>query len=48
MCHHHRSSDGKDKVTFLESSHLNFLVEGSGNLGLVELDLLLGLQTFII
>jgi len=48
MCHHHGSSDSQDEVAFLESSLLNFLIEGSENLSLIKLDLLLSLQAFII
>jgi len=45
--HHHWPFDSQDEVTFLESSLLNFLVEGSENLSLIKLDLLLSLQAFV-
>jgi len=48
MCHNHRSSDSWNKIVFLENLFSDFLVEGSENLSLTELDLLFGLQTFII
>jgi len=48
MYHYHGSYDGYDKVTFLESPLLDFLIEGPGNSSLIELNLLLSLQALII
>ena len=47
MCHDHGSIDS-DKTIFLESSFLDFLVEGFCDLSLVELDFLVSFQSFII
>ena len=48
MRHHHWPPNNKNEITFLESPLLNFLVEGSENLGLIMLDLLLSLHAFIV
>ena len=48
MRHHHESSDSYDKVIFLESPLFDFLIEDSDNSSLIELDLMLSLQSSIV
>jgi len=48
ICQYHGFSDSQDEVAFRESPLLNFLVEGSKNLSLIKLDLLLSLQALTV
>ena len=45
---HHRSPDGQNQVAFLKASVFNLLVEGTGDAGLIHLDVLLGRQYFFV